>query len=318
MTTTLYIVLAIVLVGILATVFISYYYYKIRTQKFVQNFLDSQSGMVIMMNSKTTLLLNRAALRFFGYNSLKSFLTSHSDVSDFFLEGEDVLTKHSYGKGWLKSLSKENKKQLKVKLRSREDSLEYHFHIRVSNLIGSNDYVVAFEDITKIEREKTAFKKSADYDALTKIYNRVKINELFGYIFFNAKKYNQHLSIILFDIDHFKRINDTYGHNTGDSVLKELSGLIRGMLREGDIFARWGGEEFLVVLNNSTVEQASMLAERLRKAIEQYHFNNVGQVTCSFGVTELEQGDTETLLLERVDKVLYEAKDNGRNQVVKK
>jgi diguanylate cyclase (GGDEF)-like protein len=316
--TTAYITLVIVIVGVLSAAFISSYYYKIRTQKFMQTFIDSQPGMVLIMNLNTTVMINKATLDFLGFKSLKSFLSSCADISDFFLREKGCITKYDNGKNWLKHISEINKKETKVKLCSKSDDLNYHFHIRVSKLIGTMNYIVIFEDISKIEREKSEIQKSADFDALTKIYNRVKINELFVYLFFNAKKYNQHLSIILFDIDHFKKINDTYGHNVGDSVLVELTGLVKHLLRSKDTFARWGGEEFIIILNDSTLEQAAQLSSRLCKEIEKYPFNHVDGITCSFGVTELDQGDTEKLLLERVDQALYAAKDNGRNQVSKK
>ncbi|MCH9740971.1 MAG: GGDEF domain-containing protein, partial [Epsilonproteobacteria bacterium] len=125
-------------------------------------------------------------------------------------------------------------------------------------------------------------------------------------------------SIILFDIDYFKCINDTYGHNAGDKVLVELARLVNLGLRESDIFARWGGEEFVILSRYSTAHQAQLLASRLRKDIESYSFDIVKKMTCSFGVTQFKADDSKAQLFNRVDDALYEAKDNGRNQVVLK
>ena len=183
---------------------------------------------------------------------------------------------------------------------------------------NSKEYLLTFNDITKLEQDKTNIKKLAEFDPLTQIYNRVKLNEMFQGIFFNAKKYNTIVTIILFDIDHFKHINDNYGHNVGDKVLRELSSLVRGLLREEDIFARWGGEEFVIVLEETSLKETEKLASRLRAEIEKFHFDVVEDITCSFGVTQFTQRDTESIFFERVDKALYEAKERGRNRVIVK
>ena len=182
----------------------------------------------------------------------------------------------------------------------------------------SKEYLLTFNDITKLERDKNNIQKLAELDPLTQIYNRVKLNEMFSSIFFNAKKYNTIVTMILFDIDHFKQINDNYGHNVGDKVLKELSSLVRGLLRDDDIFARWGGEEFVVVLEGISLQEMTKLASRLREEIDKFPFDVVEHITCSFGVTQFNQSDTESLFFERVDEALYEAKESGRNRVVTK
>ena len=182
----------------------------------------------------------------------------------------------------------------------------------------NNQYVLTFNDITKLESERVTIVKKAENDTLTNIYNRVKFNEVLNDMIYRANKYDFKFSIILIDIDHFKAINDNYGHNIGDKVLIELSRLINMNLRENDTFARWGGEEFVVISESKNIKDTSLLASRLRKIVSAFLFQDVGSVTCSFGVTEFKNGDTQALLFDRVDKALYEAKDNGRNQVVVK
>lgn len=122
-------------------------------------------------------------------------------------------------------------------------------------------------------------------------------------------------SIILFDIDRFKCINDTYGHAAGDTILKELSLLINGKMNHDDVFGRWGGEEFLVILPKMKSNEALTFAESLRISVENNEFSEVGKVTVSFGVTQYQKDDKARQLLKRADVALYNAKDNGRNQV---
>ena len=164
-------------------------------------------------------------------------------------------------------------------------------------------------------------RKLADYDALTNIYSRVKFNEMLPYYINRALQYNEKLSIILFDIDHFKMINDTYGHNIGDSVLKELTGVVKSIIkdmniRQNTIFSRWGGEEFVILVQFKTKEETYKLANYIRKEIDRYNFEIVKDVTCSFGVTDFRSSDTKIDMFHRVDNALYRAKRGGRNRVI--
>ncbi|MFA6630555.1 MAG: GGDEF domain-containing protein, partial [Sulfuricurvum sp.] len=123
------------------------------------------------------------------------------------------------------------------------------------------------------------------------------------------------LGVIFFDIDHFKRVNDEYGHLIGDEVLKDIAALVKRRLRKSDIFARWGGEEFIILLPDTPLDESRMIAKTLRIAIELENFENVGRLTCSFGVATLHENESPEGLLQRVDELLYRAKSKGRNRV---
>lgn len=152
-------------------------------------------------------------------------------------------------------------------------------------------------------------------DPLTGIYNRLHFNKVFDSEQQRSLRIKDKNALILFDIDHFKAVNDTYGHVNGDMVLKEIATVVKETIRTIDIFARWGGEEFIVLALNLEIEAATQLAERLRVAIEAYNFGVVGHLTCSFGVSIIKQEDTVTAATETVDKALYEAKETGRNKI---
>ena len=152
-------------------------------------------------------------------------------------------------------------------------------------------------------------------DHLTNALSKDSFNEIIGFKIIESKHTNSPLSMILFDIDHFKKINDTYGHLVGDTVLRELAEVVRGNIRESEYFVRWGGEEFIVLLPGTSLEGAKMVAEKLRRAIVAHHFPTVGRVTSSFGVTALHTDDTIKTFLQRCDEALYEAKEAGRNRV---
>ncbi len=155
-------------------------------------------------------------------------------------------------------------------------------------------------------------------DALTGLSNRVKLDEALESEMRRAQRYRNAFSIIILDIDHFKRVNDTYGHLAGDEVLKAVAGLLTDNLRETDTAGRWGGEEFLILLPHQDRAGARRLADKLRIAIESADFPGVGTITASLGVTAHAAGDTLQGLVERADAALYTAKRSGRNRVEEK
>jgi diguanylate cyclase (GGDEF)-like protein len=155
----------------------------------------------------------------------------------------------------------------------------------------------------------------ATTDALTGLPNRLKFDQALADEMARALRYKTPLSLVLYDIDHFKQINDTHGHPTGDQTLIELSQFVPNVIRGTDVLARWGGEEFVILMPGCDGSQAYAAAQKLKDAIGSRSFAEVGPVTCSFGVTQYAAGDTAEALVARADEALYRAKINGRNQV---
>lgn len=152
-------------------------------------------------------------------------------------------------------------------------------------------------------------------DHLTGLYNRLKTDEVIKSEIARADRYGGSFSVMIFDIDLFKQINDSKGHQVGDRVLIQISRLVANNLREPDVLGRWGGEEFMIVSPELDAAGAALLAEKLRALIEDYVFPEQVKVTVSFGVAEYHMGDSPDVLLSRADKLLYEAKSAGRNLV---
>lgn len=162
---------------------------------------------------------------------------------------------------------------------------------------------------------------AAHTDALTKIYNKRYLMEVLEVEFKRAKALHTDFSVLFFDLDHFKKVNDTYGHDAGDVVLKEFASLIRANhIRPKDVFARYGGEEFILLLGNTGVKDAADIGERIRAAVETHAFLYEGKrmaVTTSMGVAELKTGiESANTLLKLADQALYAAKSAGRNKIV--
>ena len=173
------------------------------------------------------------------------------------------------------------------------------------------------EEVNRALNEKAIqYEMMSVTDRLTGIYNRGKFEVELNNEIQRVKRYNsESFSLIFFDIDNFKKINDTYGHSVGDMVLIKIVSLLHDALRTTDIFARWGGEEFVIIMPHTALSNAVEAAEKLRQIIEKESIKDVGQVTCSFGVTEFLKDDDIQSLIIRADNAMYKAKKEGKNRV---
>jgi len=161
--------------------------------------------------------------------------------------------------------------------------------------------------------------KLAMTDSMTGLYNRRHIMNVIDYEAVRQKRSSAPLSLIIVDLDHFKSINDRYGHETGDAVLIVVSQLIRKSIREQDSAARWGGEEFLIVLPDTDLEQAILIAQRIREMVATNAVTVDGQTiftSATLGVSVYQGGETTSKAIARADELLYEGKKAGRNRVV--
>jgi diguanylate cyclase (GGDEF)-like protein len=183
-------------------------------------------------------------------------------------------------------------------------------------ILGSLSTLLVIAFIAVAAMSRTKMRELSETDELTNIFNRRKFNKTIANQISKFKNDNHIFSLILMDIDHFKNINDTYGHPVGDEVLKSLSHIVQNEIRKDDIFARYGGEEFIVLLKNIKIEAARKKAEIIRKIVENHTFETVGHITISLGVACYEKGKNVDTFLSNVDQALYQAKENGRNQTV--
>jgi len=166
----------------------------------------------------------------------------------------------------------------------------------------------------RLEQERHALERYAYVDALTGLANRRALEDALMREVEDARAARAPLSVVLFDVDHFKRVNDTLGHDTGDTVLKDLARVARAEVRGTDLLARWGGEEFMLLLPGTEPGVAAQCAERVRRAVEAHAFL-APDVTVSLGVATLHPGEDARVLVRRADDALYDAKRAGRNRV---
>ncbi|MFC1835379.1 GGDEF domain-containing protein, partial [Thermodesulfobacteriota bacterium] len=152
-------------------------------------------------------------------------------------------------------------------------------------------------------------------DRLTGIANRFRLDEVLLQEVERAGRYETPLSLMIMDIDFFKRVNDNHGHQAGDAVLQEFARLLDSNIRKSDTLGRWGGEEFLIICPGIGLEGAAQVAEKLRSRIAKHQFGPASDQTASFGVAQYLAGETPEDLVRCADQALYRAKDNGRNRV---
>jgi diguanylate cyclase (GGDEF)-like protein/PAS domain S-box-containing protein len=202
----------------------------------------------------------------------------------------------------------------------RKDGSTYDVDIRLQLMQFKNKkYFVAFiNDISERNnalRQKELYYERSTHDYLTQIYNRQYFDELFDIEVERAKRYKHPISLILFDIDDFKAINDKHGHDFGDKVLIKISNLVKNMLRDSDVFARWGGEEFIILMPHTNLEQAKNKADQIRLVLSELEMDGLGKITCSFGVMQINDLINANTAFSYVDKALFKAKENGKNRV---
>ncbi len=211
---------------------------------------------------------------------------------------ETITAKKVY-KGTLKNISKSGK--------------VYYVDATIAPILDKEGNILEYLAIRYNVTDHIQAINYAYTDNLTGIANRNKFEEVIDYELRQTKRYNFPMCLAIVDIDHFKAFNDNFGHLIGDEVLVALAQSLKKNIRETDLFARWGGEEFVILLKNTDVERSLRVLEKFRVIIENIQHEKAGRITASFGVTEYQKGDTLDMMLQRADEALYQAKDAGRN-----
>lgn len=264
-----------------------------------------------------------ASNRLVDYNAVGGSLFTTLNSQDLGKEAADLLGNHP---DLLRKLLSSNDEQQHEHLLSLEqDGVIKWYNCRISPILSQSNLLVGnalvLTDVTVQAEKMEGLRTMATMDGLTNIFNRKHFFEQSCISIIDAKENQQQLSIILMDIDNFKKVNDTYGHQAGDITLQTITEICRNNLRPMDLLGRYGGEEFAILLLETSCGEASLVAERIRKKIAENQIwldNELIQVTASFGVTSTRKMADEGLdeLLKRADQALYRAKAAGRNCVM--
>lgn len=275
------------------------------------NSLTEQLPEGIILFDEKIIYTNNTFEKLLGYTEKE---LHQINLLDLFESNESLLFKEL-----LEKLSSKRKSKLETSLKiNKKDSEELWVRLNIKRIKQNDKYLflAVITDISKEVNKLHELSQLAYYDKLTGIYNRRKFDEMLNIEYKITKRYNRHLSALFFDIDHFKKINDTYGHDIGDDVLSNLSSLVSQQIRETDIFARWGGEEFIVLLPETKSEEAIVVAQEIMDVLESYTFPEVNKVTISIGISSVNGKERVQTFLKRLDNALYKAKKEARNRYI--
>ncbi len=287
---------------------------SLQQKNYYKKIIDNSTNIVVVSDTDKIITTNKTFFNYFTrFKSLSEFLTKHRCVSDFFEPEDGYLEPPSKGMCWMEQLAYHKSKNQKVKININDEI--FYFIISASVLDEKKKiYAVILSDITEQETTKHALVSLSIKDKLTNIGNRKYYDDILYEHISLGQRYKHSFSLVLFDIDFFKKINDSLGHDVGDKVLREYTKFIGHHLREVDIFCRIGGEEFVLILPHTTKDKAYLLTQKLRMLIENH--KQIVPLTMSFGVVEYEKGDDEETIFKRADRALYRAKESGRNKVI--
>jgi diguanylate cyclase (GGDEF)-like protein len=283
----------------------------------LNNILNSIDNIIFIINNEKVIYINDKFKELFNIKSSDEFnKKTNYHIFELFVHEEGSL--HSgllYDNEQFFSLFMRTSEKDRIVTIIDKDLKKKIFKIDIANIYINGDYLITLSDITKINEFHMETEEKVYIDGLTHVFNRNKFNEVFKDEFKNTKRYSTPLSLAIIDIDNFKLFNDNYGHLIGDEVLIRLAQTVKNSVRETDIFARWGGEEFVIIFKNTPIEKAKNISEKLKDKIESNKHPSAGRITASFGVTEYKDGDSLESMFKRVDDALYIAKQNGKNRM---
>ena len=254
--------------------------------------------------------VNDMALRKLGYSKNEFLKLSHLNIIN--ATNEDILN-------MMKLLFEKGTMTYTTEIKTKDGNIiPFEVTSRIHITQGQPPMGICIaRDITDRVKTEKELKRLSEVDPLTGAYNRNKYKEIIGKEMDRAKRHKYPLSAIMTDVDFFKAINDTYGHVTGDEVLKDIVSLIMKNIRSEDYLIRWGGEEFLIIAPYASLNNAYLLAEKLRIQAELQYFSSKGiMITLSFGIAELIENENEISFIKRADNALYKAKNSGRNRSI--
>lgn len=283
----------------------------------LQRLFDLQKNIIVQTDGKRLKKANLSFLHFFGYETLDDFLKDHDCICDLFEEDEKFfhLKKVEEKMNWVDAILQFPRKDRVVSIVNAR-GLHHIFSVSI-NHFDDDDFIVSFTDISETMEEQILLEQRVSRDNLTGAYSRDFFETHIQGIVENVEKRHNALGLMMLDIDLFKEVNDTFGHDVGDMVLMHLVATIKDSIRSSDLVVRWGGEEFLIIAEVASIEALERIAEHVRQRVEHEPFERVGQVTCSFGLALHAVNGTIDQSIKRADIALYEAKGGGRNKVVR-
>lgn len=289
---------------------------SLEQQTFLNLLINSQSHMIFLINSETIKFINKYALNFFNYKTIKEFKEKHNCICDFFIENDRFfnLGKIKDNENWIEYIQKLPQEERIVSILGK-DAKPHSFTVSITK-VDNIYFIISLTDISQTIVKHIELEEKVVHDKLTGAFNREYFEQNYQRLIDEYKNDDNYLGLALLDIDHFKIVNDTHGHDTGDRVLIQLVDIIKTYSRENDFIIRWGGEEFILIFKVSSLITLEKATEHLRAVIEIQDFDTIGKMTCSIGATLYKENEDIEKTIKRADEAVYEAKEHGRNIVV--
>ncbi len=285
---------------------------SIKNQKILQRILDNQSSITLLTNFETIEFASKSFYSLFGIKNKEEFFNLHPFFLGIFVNHKNYINGETQ-KGFLKKFYDTKQEHRIVSIASVLCSVKT-FYIEIDMI--DNLYILTLTDITELQKNKLDAEYKATHDKLTASYNRMKFEEFLEIKYQSVLRYKKSLCLAIIDIDFFKKVNDDYGHQAGDEILKKLTKICLSAIRKTDLFARWGGEEFVLLMDETTIKNANFICEKLRAAVENFKHPKLPQITISIGLSEIKIDETKEDFFKRADDALYKAKYTGRNKVI--
>lgn len=282
----------------------------------LQKLIENQSSIIILTDGSKLDYANKKFFEFLGFKNLEDFKKHHQCICEFFEEDNRFfhLKKINENDNWVEKIKQLEEPQ-RIVLIKDTNSKEHIFSVSI-NYFDDRTIVINFTDISQTIQEKLHLETKIIHDKLTNAYNREFFEKNYANLISEYQTNNSRLAVAMLDIDHFKHVNDNFGHDVGDEILKSFVEVIKENSRKSDILIRWGGEEFILMLKIDSPNDLQKVLESLKDSIEAYQFGIVGKKTCSIGATLYENNEDIHKTIKRADEAVYKAKELGRNKVV--
>ncbi|MBF0316739.1 MAG: diguanylate cyclase [Nitrospirae bacterium] len=286
--------------------------------KLISFTLNSLPNFIVTMRNGKVEFANYTFLSFLNCGSIKEFHGKYESLDDILSINTQYCNISGGCTNIMSYIKEHSEEEIIVSINTENTDIDScsprAYILKYAQLPESETYVFSLTDVENYENKRKELEIITITDELTGLYNKRYFNETLSLHVNNRQRYDYPISLIFFDIDHFKTVNDKYGHLLGDCVLKELAKLVSEQTRGQDVLARWGGEEFVVLMPHIDLDGAVKFAQRLRLDIEGQNMCDIN-ITSSFGVVTYICGETGSDFLNRADALLYEAKRSGRNKV---
>ena len=287
---------------------------ELLAQQTLTNEITQMLNLLIVLDKNNNIIYsNKNFLKFFRLSDIEQFNSEYQSISNVFVNYGDFFYPKDEN-NWIDEIQNLDDDQRVVSM-INEESEPQAFVISIKQMEDTLHSIIIFTEITNLTIKKNELQYKAYTDDLTKLANRTYFEDELKKEFKKSKRDKKDLGIILFDIDNFKQINETYNNKIGDEILIELANIVDKNISQNDILARWCGKKFIQLLPKTSSQYTLLVANRLKKLIQEHIFKNDIKITCSFGVTNIENVNTKEEMIENIEKALYEAKHTGRDKI---